>query len=436
MFEDTPNPTVGITELDLEDLADISIDEPRLDPALKIAFESVNAIIYGLRNTSLEQYRSEQSQEALLRRIEPISDFTGIGIESIQLAITDMKQLNVSQENAFIDGIRKIIDTVISWLIAARNWIIKLIRKLFNIKTEVKAKTDAAKSDVKDAVKQNKQQKQNPPDRIKCTLPDKCLLVFHTNTFVPRGGYRFNQQNVEKALNGVAENIKVVGGALAADLTLFLDKVSSINSELVIQASPAFKSAPSRAITTRSIATAGKHLTKLAADGFETIGFGLDILPLRKPSIHMKDKVVFTDVSFARKFESSTYFDLSLDIAKFDKTCDTINKNVNDAITALMLMESSLNDSKDYNKLTETLKNYRYDYRKGRAAQEEGGWDPQLELMQKNLESIEVIYELAGNAVDNLTKLSQFYARYAQLMTLIVSKTAQKYKEQTVQPTI
>jgi hypothetical protein len=104
-----------------------------------VAFETVNVIYHGLITTPHRDYQKPHIQEALRARVGELAAITNYSAESVYLAIDNIATGTYSTENEFFAMVKSVIEKIIEWLINVKNWILDLIKRLFNIRTQNKA---------------------------------------------------------------------------------------------------------------------------------------------------------------------------------------------------------------------------------------------------------------------------------------------------------
>ena len=154
-----------------------------------VAFETVNVIYHGLITTPHRDYQKPHIQEALRARVGELAAITNYSAESVYLAIDNIATGTYSTENEFFAMVKSVIEKIIEWLINVKNWILDLIKRLFNIRTQNKAAAKTTGQTFKQAKNKYEREKRDFPDRIKVTIPGQCYLAFHTTRHRPQTGF-------------------------------------------------------------------------------------------------------------------------------------------------------------------------------------------------------------------------------------------------------
>ena len=254
-----------------------------------VAFETVNVIYHGLITTPHRDYQKPHIQEALRARVGELAAITNYSAESVYVAIDNIATGTYSTENEFFAMVKSVIEKIIEWLINVKNWILDLIKRLFNIRTQNKAAAKTTGQTFKQAKNKYEREKRDFPDRIKVTIPGQCYLAFHTTRHRPQTGYVYNTEGLEKAIANIGIDMNRFVGKLEEDVPTVLSAIEILLSELTINKLSNSEDALIRLNKARG-------LKSLYFNKFEAIGFGIIDKPVRNSTRYFQSKLGLTNL--------------------------------------------------------------------------------------------------------------------------------------------
>ncbi len=399
--------TIDIEDLYVEDpLGIASID----DDNIATAMESVSTIYHGLIVTPHRAYSDPRVQESLRARIDELSLVTSFSSESVHLAIDQLAQRTFSNENAFLDTVKVIIEKVLEWLASVRDLILRVIKAIIGVRSQNKASNTKTASDFKNTKRDYEKTKQGFPDVIRISVPGTCYLAFHTTKHRPKAGFVYNTQGVEKAIENVDREMKIFINNLTTEAENTLDAVSALisqmNSSKVYRAEDVLRKINS-----------SKILDGLYHNNFEIIGFGLVQKPARNGTRYIRSKYGLTNTVDAHGWNAVDSFDITLETSAFEKMQKSYADKSDETIGLIVALNQRIADSKAVKELT-TL---RSSLRREIEIMSLGGDNNSTSLLQrKELQSkIELVYELVRQLTDTCLLTARFYTRYTTMQSKI-----------------
>ena len=407
---------VNYDDLDLEELMSIE----GLGEGLVAAIESVHILYEGILTTPAARYAEIGVQDALNRRIQTISENTGVSMENLVPSLVQLGGLDVSQEASFVQVVENIVSKILEWLSNVKQFFIGLWRKVFNRKTAVVAASKANTVKYEATVKQYAKNNKEVPTTVKCTVPGRCYILFHAKPHLPKAGFVYNQAGLDKAIESVAKDIDRMIDAMASETDSTLNAVRQLISAL---------GRPSTSTLTpngslRNIDEPLKDLKTnrkmfgLYHDKFEVIGMGVITKPLRHGTRHHSEKFALTDTSRVHGWGAVDSFDITLDVNKIKDLNASVSKNANDKLTAITMLVDRVIKSKEVADLTKKLQDQRVTTGLLSTNSSDMG-SSSLTESRGNLDRLELMTEYVNQLTDNLSLLYSFYARYIEILSVI-----------------
>ena len=407
---------VNYDDLDLEELMSIE----GLGEGLVAAIESVHILYEGILTTPATRYAETGVQDALNRRIQTISENTGVSMENLVPSLVQLGGLDVSQEASFVQVVENIVSKILEWLSNVKQFFIGLWRKVFNRKTAVVAASKANTVKYEATVKQYAKNNKEVPTTVKCTVPGRCYVLFHAKPHLPKAGFVYNQAGLDKAIESVSKDIDRMIDAMASETDSTLNAVRLLISALGRPGTSTLT--PNGSI--RSVDEPLKDLKTnrkmfgLYHDKFEVIGMGVITKPLRHGTRHHSEKFALTDTSRVHGWGTVDSFDITLDVSKIKDLNASVSKNANDKLTAIAMLVDRVIKSKEVADLTKKLQDQRVTTSLlGANAADTGS--SSLTESRGNLDRLELMTEYVNQLTDNLSLLYSFYARYIETLSVI-----------------
>lgn len=407
---------VNYDDLDLEELMSIE----GLGEGLVAAIESVHILYEGILTTPATRYAETGVQDALNRRIQTISENTGVSMENLVPSLVQLGGLDVSQEASFVQVVENIVSKILEWLSNVKQFFIGLWRKVFNRKTAVVAASKANTVKYEATVKQYAKNNKEVPTTVKCTVPGRCYVLFHAKPHLPKAGFVYNQAGLDKAIESVSKDIDRMIDAMASETDSTLNAVRLLISALGRPGTSTLT--PNGSI--RSVDEPLKDLKTnrkmfgLYHDKFEVIGMGVITKPLRHGTRHHSEKFALTDTSRVHGWGAVDSFDITLDVNKIKDLNASVSKNANDKLTAIAMLVDRVIKSKEVADLTKKLQDQRVTTSLlGANAADTGS--SSLTESRGNLDRLELMTEYVNQLTDNLSLLYSFYARYIETLSVI-----------------
>lgn len=399
---------------------EIDIDVPDFDSGyireglgddIAVALENVHIVYSGIINTRLEDYANPRIRNALSARLTTIGEITGVSMESVLLDIENMTGLEVSQESAFINGVRKVVNAILEFLANAKRFFQNLFKKVFNDRNAVArqfksnvTRMDALAKDIKNGEVER---------TIECNIPGKCYALFHTPRHIPKAGYRYNQEGLDKAVTGIGGCMDNLIDGLKNEANVTLGRVRDMLYHL-----------KNPAVTIPTTITRDlKHNAKLYPMYHDKVGFmGMGVIakPMRNQSKYHVEKYALTNWADEMGWSSVDTFVLTLETKDLKALLTNVSKTANDKLTALAMLIDSVSSSKEITELQSKLADIRNQV--SIAIYTEGGTDVELQRSRQTLETMELVSEYVTQLLDNMNLLYNFYMRYLSMLTVITTK--------------
>ncbi len=382
-----------------------------------VAFETVNVIYHGLITTPQRDYQKPHIQEALRARVGELASITNYSAESVYLAIDNIATGTYSTENDFFAMVKSVIEKIIEWLIGVKNWILDLIKRLFNIRTQNKASAKATGQTFKQAKNKYEREKKDFPDRIKVTIPGQCYLAFHSTRHRPQTGYVYNTAGLEKAITNIGVDMNRFVGKLEEDVPAVLSAVEVLISELSINKLSNSEDALIRLNKARG-------LNSLYHNKFEAIGFGIIDKPVRNSTRYFQSKLGLTNLVDDYGWSAVGGFEVTIETARFEDLNTSIEKATDDVLARIIVLSESLSKSRAVKRLSEMKKEQA---RLVDMTQTLHGNDSSITLLQQKqiLARIDLAYELVNQLTDTVMLTSRFYSRYTLMLSRLMANIAQ-----------
>lgn len=407
---------VDYDDLDLEELLSIE----GLGEGLSAAIESVHILYEGILTTPASRYAEVGVQDALNRRIETISQHTGVSMESLVPSLIEMGKLDVSQEANFIAVVEQIVSKILEWLSQVKQFFIGLWRKVFNRKNVVVAASKANTTKYEATVKQYAKNNKEVPTTVKCTVPGRCYVLFHAKPHLPKAGFVYNQAGLDKAVVSVGKEIDRMIDAMASETDSTLTAVRQLISAMNRPGSSLVTPGGSIRSTDEPLKDlkTNRKMFGLYHDKFEVIGMGVITKPLRHGTRHHSEKFALTDTSRVHGWASVDSFEITIDVNKIKDLNDSVAKNANEKLTAIAMLVDRVIKSKEIEDLTKKLKDQRLMNNLIGANSPDTG-STTLNESRGNLDRLELMTEYVNQLTDNLSLLYSFYARYIEILSVI-----------------
>ena len=410
-----------MTELYLEPTMVYSEDplgmpDPKHDDFV-VAFETVNVIYHGLITTPHRDYQKPHIQQALRDRIGELSTITNYSAESVYLAVDNIAHGTYSTENDFFAVVKSVIEKIIEWLVNVKNWILDLVKRLFNIRNQNKAASKATGQTFKQAKNKYEREKKDFPERIKVTIPGQCYLAFHTTRHRPQTGYVYNTEGLEKAISCVGLDMNRFVSKLEEDVPSVLSAIEVLISELSINKSSNSDDALVRLNRARG-------LKSLHHNNFEVIGFGIIDKPVRNSTRYFQSKLGLTNLVDDYGWGSVSGFELTIETNRFEELNTSIEKATDDVLARIILLTETLSKSRAVKRLGELKKEQTSLVNLHQSINPD---ESSINLMRQKeiLARIDLAYELVNQLTDTVMLTSRFYSRYTLILSSLMSNIAQ-----------
>lgn len=385
------------------------------------AFESVGVIYHGLLTTPYQAYADERIKHALKTRIDELSSFTNISAESIHTAIEGLMDGTYSEESAFFDGVRAVIEKIIEWLGQVKDFVIGLVRKMFDIRKTSQAQTKQTDNSFRQAKSEYAKAKKDFPDVVTVSVPGICYLAFHSSKHKPKAGFVYNTQGLYRAIEAVDADMQVFMTRLTAEVDVVLEAVELLINQLTINDMSRSEDALKRINTSRA-------LNGLYHNNFEFIGFGLAQRPVRNPTRHIQNKMGLSSVVDQYGWKQVESFNVSIETAEFEKLNKLISQKTDDALAQVIVLNERLAKSRALKKLEELRKDRRHQVR---LLEVLGTGEPSVTLNthKQILSRLDLVQELVEKLTHNCTFTSRFYSRYVVMITRLMGETAKRLEQ-------
>ena len=386
------------------------------------AFESVSVIYHGLLTTPYQAYTDERIKQSLTTRIEELSEFSNISAENIHVSIHELMSGTYSEENAFIDGVRALIEKILEWLTKVKDYILTLIRKMLDIRKRNTAQHKRSESDFRQAKTNYEKAKRDFPTVVNCSVPGQCYLAFHSSKHKPKPGFVYNTQGLMRAVEAIDADFQVFITRLTTEVDVILESVELMINQLSINTLNRSEDALKRINTSRL-------LTGLYHNNFEFIGFGLIQKPVRNPTRFIHNKLGLTNVVDHYGWNQVQEFTVSIETAEFEKLNTLINDKTDAALAQIIVLNERLSNSRALKKLAELRKDRKLmvklseDLPGGQEASVTLGFQKQI------LARLDLVQELVGQLSDTCVLTSRFYSRYVVMIGRLMGEVARSIGE-------
>lgn len=410
---------VEYDDLEIEDLLSVE----GLGEGLVAAIESVHIVYQGILTTPAARYKEPEIIGSLTRRLETISEGTGVSLENLIPTLTDVGKLEVSQEGSFIEAIEAIVRSIIDWLGRVKQFFVNLWRKVFNRKTTVVAASKANTAKYETAVKQYATNKKEVPTTVKCNVPGRCYVLFHAKPHLPKAGFVYNQAGLDKAITSVSKEMDQLIDAMASETDTTLAAVRQLlrSIEQPMSSTLQNKTASRNIDEPLKDLKTNRKMFGLFHDKFEVIGMGVVTKPLRHATRHHSEKFALTDVSRNYGWSSVDSFDITIDVNKIKDLNDSVSKNANEKLTAIALLVDRVIKSSEINELTKKLRDERALSNMLEVNAPDTG-SVTLNNSRVKLDRLELMTEYVNQLSDNLSLLYSFYARYISTLSILTQR--------------
>lgn len=385
------------------------------------AFESVSIIYHGLLTTPYHAYSDPRVKNSLNTRIAELSSFTNISCESITTSLETVMAGTYSEESAFFDGVRAVIEKIIEWLGRVKDFVISLIRKMLDIRKRNQQQSKKTEATFRQAKTDYEKAKRDFPTVLTCSVPGSCYLAFHSSKHKPKPGFVYNTQGLLRAIDAVDADVQVFLTRLTAEVDVVLESVELMINQLTVDKMSRSEDALKRINTSRS-------LTGLYHNNFEFIGVGLIQKPVRNPTRYIQNKLGLTSVVDHYGWNQVENFTVSIETAEFERINKIVNDKTDDALAKIIVLNERLSNSRALKKLSELRKDRRILVN---VAQNQPGEDSSITLNahKQILSRLDLIQEMVGQLTDSCTLTSRFYSRYVIMISRMLSEVARNISE-------
>lgn len=409
--------------IDIDDrIFDDILEAEGLGEGITAAIESIHVIYQGLLTTPVSRYSEPAIRGALNDRLNTISDATGVSLESLPIDIERLGKVDVSQEASLASAVTTIVNKILEYLSRIKQFFQSLWQKVFNRKNTVVAASKATAARYDTTVKTYTQSKKEIPTRVVCNVPGKCYLLFHARPHIPKAGFVYNQQGLDKAISSVSGQVDLLIEAMSSEVDTTLDAVRTLLSQLgsphTSTVNPGKAAIGSLDEPLKNLKT-NRKMYGLFHDHFEVIGVGVITKPLRHATRHHSEKFALTDTVRKHGWASVDNFDITIDVSSIKSLTDSVAKNANEKLTGIAMLVDRVTKSREIEQLTKRLKDQR---EVSALAAMANGTGTQAGDQRRVLDRLELLSEYVNQLSDNLSLLYSFYARYIETLSVITQR--------------
>lgn len=383
------------------------------DIGVSVAFESLVTIFHGLATTPPKKLQQPEVRQALATRLQDVADVTSISCESLVSSLDNLG--TYSAENGFIDAVNVIIEKILAFLATAREWFVKLFKRVFDIRTQQKAQSSQTDQTFKHA--KQKTDKDNFPAHVEVTLPGKALVVFHWQKFNPTRGAVYSSDAMFVSLDKVDKQVSVLLTRYQSLTNNILKAVDSILNDI----DKDYFQVDMSAI---DVLNRNRFMNDLYQNNWECIGMGL---VEKKPMSNRSGRTVMPSYGFTnlvdKKGWSGGMVNLKIRTNDFEKLNGDIQKVTDKRLGELVVLNSQLSESKTLKRLTSAINAIKKQVEQSRREKNDQ-LSSETALYQARLDRLEMVYAYVSRLMDNAYLLSRFYTRYTTSLTTIMSKVA------------
>lgn len=400
----------------IEDPLDIEFNN---DENLTVAIESISTIYHGLILTPHRAYADHRVQQTLRARIDELSAVTNFSSESIHLAIDGLVGKTYSTENAFYDAVKTVIEKIIEWLSAVRDFVIKIIRKIINVRTQNKASNNKTASDFKESKRTYERKMQDFPEILKLSVPGHCYLAFHTTKHSPKPGFVYNTNGLLKAIETVDREMNVFLNSLTKEVDNTLDAVSILLDQL--DTSKVYRADDIVRKLNSIHVLAGLH-----HNNFEMLGFGIISKPVRNATKYINTKYALTNVVNDYGWNTARDFEISIEADKFMDLNKSFGDKSDEMIGKIVALNTRLADSRAIKRLASSRKELQrvIDIIVNDPNPSQSTLIAKKTIMSK----LDLIHELVNQLTDTCLLTARFYTRYVLMQGKIFELAANSLK--------
>lgn len=396
----------------VEDPLDIAFNN---DENLTVAIESISTIYHGLILTPHRSYADKRVQQALRSRIDELSAVSNFSSESIHLAIDGLANKTYSTENAFFDAVKSVVEKIIEWLSMIRDFIVKVIRKIINVRTQNKATNSKTASDFKESRKSYEKNMRDFPSTISLQVPGQCYLAFHTTKHKPQAGFVYNTNGLLKALENVDREMNVFVDNLTKEVDNTLDAISILLDQM--DTSKVY-----RADDVVRKLNSTKVLAGLYHNNFEMLGFGIIAKPVRNSTKYIETKYGLTNVVNEHGWNKVESFDIVIETGEFEKLHKLFGEKSDEMIGKIVALNTRLADSRAIKRLATSRKDLRTVIE---ILANDSDPSQTALIAKKNLMGkLDLIHELTSQLTDTCLLTARFYTRYTLMQGKIFELAA------------
>lgn len=413
------NEPIPVEDIYFDDPLDIAYIE---DENVATALESISTIYHGLILTPYRAYADPSVQAALRSRIDELSAVTSISTESLHSSIDELAQRTYSTENAFFDAVKEIIAKIVEWLVAVRDFIIRVIRSIINVRKRNNQANQKTASDFKETKKDYEKTGQEVPKILRVTVPGQCYLAFHTTKHKPKAGFVYNTAGMKKAIDAVHQEMEAFVNKLSDEADNTLSAISALLNQL--KANKSYKAEDILRKVNQS-----KILDGLYHNRFEMLGFGVVQKPARNATRYIRNKYGLTNVVNTYGWAEVEGFEVAIETAEFETISKSFADKSDDLIGKIVALNTRLADSPAIKQLSVLRKDTRRDL----ALMEATSTDPSMSIVARKelLAKLELVYELTRQLTDTCLLAARFYTRYTLMQGKILGACGDSIKLRT-----